>query len=343
MSKKTIAISSACDIPQNEDHFHRHLLGGWRIKALIATILLSILGYFLFTLWAGWQNVIGAISHVGLLGILLAMSLSLINYSLRFLRWQLFLNALGHNIPWLPSLRIFLSGFALTTTPGKTGEALRGVFLKDYGVPFRKSFGAFLSERFSDLLAVSILASGGLWIHPEARPILLIVGFVLAFALFAVQKDSWLHFIEKLAKKILPDRFSHAVEFFLEMVIAFRSCFTKKVLLGGIALGVAAWTAEAVALYTILHFLGYEINLMTAIFIYGFSLVIGGITLLPGGLGGAEVTMLQLLIINDVASSVAVAVTLVIRLTTLWFSVFLGFIALPKKQILWSKSSLKSV
>jgi len=100
--------------------------------------------------------------------------------------------------------------------------------------------------------------------------------------------------------------------------------------------GVIAWTAEAVALYCLLHMLGFDVSLLSAIFIYGFSLVIGGITLLPGGLGGAEVTMLQLLILNDVTASAAVAVTIVIRLTTLWFSVFLGLCALPKKQILWS-------
>ena len=98
-----------------------------------------------------------------------------------------------------------------------------------------------------------------------------------------------------------------------------------------------AWTAEAAALCYVLHLLGYDIGIITAAFVYGFSLVIGGITLLPGGLGGAELTMMQLLILNGVSAAVAVATTLVIRLTSLWFSVVLGMIALPKKQIFWEK------
>lgn len=321
--------------PDLSEHSHAHLLNGWRFKTLFITILLSIIGYLLFTLWGGWDNVVAAVKQVGLLGISAALLLSLFNYSLRFLRWQLFLKTLGHAIPWRPSLRIYMSGFALTTTPGKTGEALRGVFLKDYGVPFRKSFGAFFAERFCDLLSVSILASGGLWIYPQIRPVLLIVAALFVFILFAIQKDHWLHGVEKFAKRQLPERFAKTVEFILEMIIAFRTCFSTRIMLAAISLGVIAWTAEAVALYTLLHLLGYQIGLIAAAFIYGFSLVIGGITLLPGGLGGAEVTMLQLLILQGVIPSVAVAITLVIRLTSLWFSVLLGLIALPKKRILW--------
>lgn len=122
------------------------------------------------------------------------------------------------------------------------------------------------------------------------------------------------------------------------MAIAFRECFSTRVLLFATGLGIIAWMAEAVALYIILFFLGYEINLITAAFIYGFSLVIGGITLLPGGLGGAEFTMLQLLLINQIPPAIAVTATLIIRLTSLWFSVVLGLIALPKKQIFFKRS-----
>lgn len=318
-------------MPTNSSPFDQtQYLQGWKFKTLLLTILLSIIGYFLFTIWAGWDNVVDALSQVGLLGILFALSLSLVNYALRFCRWQLFLKNLGHSIPWKPSLQIYMAGFALTTTPGKTGEAIRGVFLKDHGVPFRKCLGAFFAERFCDLVSVSILASGGLWIYPQARPILLLVilGFALIF--LVLQKDKWLQNLEKWSIKTFPERFGHSLKFIFEMVLSFRNCFSPIVLLSAIIIGVIAWTAEAFVLYFLLHLLGYQIDLITSAFIYGFSLVIGGITLLPGGLGGAEVTMMQLLIFSHVPTAVAVALTLVIRLTSLWFSVFLGFLALFK-------------
>lgn len=312
---------------ENPQHI-THILGCWRFKIVLITVLLSILGYFLFTLWAGWENVMSALNHVGFVGIILAISLSCFNLSLRFIRWQLFLKNLGHSPPLITSLRIYLAGFSLTTTPGKTGEALRGIFLKDYGIPFRKSFGAFLAERLSDLLAVTILASGGLWVYPGMRSIIFIVIPIIIFILYAAQKASWLKYLESCAKKMLPQRFATTVEFFLETILSFRACFRIKTLLPAIILGIAAWTAEGIALYYILHLIGYDLTPLVAIFIYGFSLVIGGITMLPGGLGGAEVTMVKLLTLQAIAAPAAVAVTLVIRLTSLWFSVCMGFICL---------------
>lgn len=317
-------------------HFHQHLINSQKFKIVIAIILLSIVGYFLFTLWAGWENVLSAIRQAGVWGISVALGLSLINFGMRFLRWQYFLKTLGYPIPWIPSLRIFLAGFSMTTTPGKTGEAVRGVFLKDFGVPFRKSFGAFFSERISDLLSVTILATASLWTYPEARPILYIVVGLISFLFFAVHSETCLHALERLAKKIIPERFTHHIDFFLEAIHSFRICFSAKVLAVSLSLGLIAWTMEAVVLMYILNLLGYQISLITAIFVYAFSLVIGGITLLPGGLGGAEVTMLQLLILQNIPTPIAVAATLVIRLTSLWFSVFLGMIALPKDKIFWA-------
>ena len=51
--------------------------------------------------------------------------------------------------------------------------------------------------------------------------------------------------------------------------------------------------------------------------------------MMPGGLGGVEVVMTGLLIGVGVDPAVAIAATTIIRITTLWFSVGLGFLALP--------------
>ena len=94
---------------------------------MITTILLSIAGYFFFTLWAGWDEVWAAALRVGAGGIVLALLLSLCNYALRYLRWRLYLKQLGHTIPWGSGMRIYLSGFALTITPGKWRSDPRGL------------------------------------------------------------------------------------------------------------------------------------------------------------------------------------------------------------------------
>lgn len=312
---------------------HHHYLAGWRFKVMIWTIILTVLGYFLFSLWGGWDDVVHAIETVGWGGIAFALTLSLFNFFVRFLRWDRFLNVLGHKVPFWPNLRIYLSGYALSTTPGKTGEAVRSVFLIDYGVGYRESFGAFLSERFSDVLAGIAVSMLGLWHYPPIRPFLMALIVFIAVFLYVIQQDSWMRKIEKKVNERWEGRFGHIIEFIIETILAFRSCFTPKILLQGMLLGMIAWMAHGLAFYYMLTALGVSLPILTALFIYSFSLLVGGISFMPGGLGGFEVTMVELLIINGVPASSAVAVTIVIRLTTLWFGVLVGLLALPKGQI----------
>jgi len=320
--------------PQKTEYTeHQHVLAGWRFKALIFTIVLSVFGYFLFTLWGGWEQVLTSLSSLGLFTIGFSLSIALISYLFRFTRWNYFLHVLGYRVPWLKSLQIYIAGFSLTTTPGKAGEALRSIFLNDYGIAYRRSFGALLAERLSDLLAVVVLASGGLLFYKKALPMVFLSGVFIIVVLYAVQQDRWLKGIENWTNRRLKNRFAHIVEFVVETVLAFRSCFATHVLIYGTVLGAIAWGLEGCILYYVLKTLGAELSIYTCIFIHAFALLVGAITLLPGGLGGAEVTMYQLLLFNDVPTSIAVTATLFVRLSTLWFSVFLGLIALPKKQV----------
>ncbi len=97
-------------------------------------------------------------------------------------------------------------------------------------------------------------------------------------------------------------------------------------------MGLVAWGAEGVAFYYIMHVLGSDMTLQTALFIYGFSMLVGAISFFPGGLGGTEATMVALLFLNNIAQPQAVAATVLIRLATLWFAVALGVLALSMPE-----------
>ena len=88
------------------------VLSGWRFRALLLIVLVSALGYLAFSLWGGWHEVVSAIVRVGFIGTAIALSLSLVNYGLRFVRWQKFLALLGHHVYAPESLRIYIAGFA---------------------------------------------------------------------------------------------------------------------------------------------------------------------------------------------------------------------------------------
>jgi uncharacterized protein (TIRG00374 family) len=298
-------------------------LSGWRYRAVILSVVCSALGYLGFSLWGGWQDVSSAIAKVGVLGIAIALFMSLVNYGLRFLRWQGYLKAFGHAIPWKPSLQIYLAGFALTTTPGKAGEALRGVLLKPWGVPYPQSFAAFFSERLSDLFAVVLLTLFGLTLYPDARP-MIVIGIILVLLGFAVLSQRRL--IERLTR-LIPEQGGKLVGFLrhlFNVLLEAQRCHRLGMLLGATALSVVAWSAEALAFYWILNWMGADIPLAFAVFVYAIAMLAGALSFMPGGLGGAEAVMVTLLVWKGMSSADAIAATVLIRLATLWFAVATG-------------------
>jgi len=304
------------------------ILSGWRFRALLLVVLLSAVGYLIFSLWGGWQEVMAAIARVGFIGIAITLALSLVNYGLRFLRWQKYLALLGHRVYWLESLRIYIAGFGLTVLPVKVGETIRSVFLKRHGVSYPESLAAYFSEHFSNLISMLLLVAIGLWTYPQAKPLVVILAVLIFAVLIVLQQSKWLQVIEVFAQNRLPARAGKLVAHGIEIILHSGRCFRLPVLLYGIALGLVAWGAEGVAFYYIMHLLGSDLSLPASLFIYAFAMLVGALSFLPGGLGGAEATMVALLMLNHVAQPQAVAATVLIRLATLWFAVALGVIAL---------------
>ena len=317
------------------------ILSGWRFRALLLIVLLSAIGYLVFSIWGGWQEVVAAMVRVGFTGMIIVLTLSLVNYGLRFVRWQKFLALLGHRVYTPESLRIYIAGFGLTILPGKAGEAIRSLFLKHHGISYPESLAAFFSEQFSNLISMLMLVSIGLWLYPPAKPLVLILATLIVTGLVVLQQTKWLKAIKTFAQNHLPTRLGKLGHHGIEIVLHSGRCFRLPMLLYGIALGVVAWGAEGVAFYYIMHVLGSELSLPTALFIYAFSILVGALSFLPGGLGGAEATMVTLLILNNVTQPQAVAATVLIRLATLWFAVALGIFALtlPEQETAVEKNN----
>lgn len=302
----------------------------WRYRALVWSILLAIAGYLGFAVWGGWSGVASAIGKVGWFGIALALVLSLANYLLRFIRWQVYLRALNQRVSWRPSLQIYLAGFALTTTPGKAGEAVRSVLLKRRGTPYAISLAALLSERLSDLLAVMLLALIGLSTYPAAKTLCAFTGALLAIA-----------FVTLSSRKVLTgmlqrvrghSRVASLTRQLLEVLLQARRCHTLPLIASTTVLSVVAWAAEAWAFHVILQKIGYDFSISFSTFVYAISMLAGALSFMPGGLGGTEAVMAALLSWGGASASDAAAATLLIRLTTLWFAVGIGAVAFSQSR-----------
>ena len=304
-----------------------NLLQGWRYRAVVASVVIAAIGYLAFALWSGWSNVASALGRAGWPAVVAALALSLANYGLRFVRWQLYVAAMDHPLRWWPSLQVYVAGFAMTTTPGKAGEALRSVFLKAWGVPYTRSLACILSERLSDLVAIVLLSLLGLASFPAARPVAG-VGIALVIVLFAALSSARL--LEAAGRRLRgSSRRAVLARHVVTILREARRCLSPSLMLRGSLLGLLAWAAEGYAFHLVLSRMGVELPVAQAISIYAVALLAGAVSIVPGGLGSAEAVMLWLLHLSGVGASEAVAATVLIRLATLWFAVVLGAAALP--------------
>jgi|25_taG_2_1085351.scaffolds.fasta_scaffold01404_5 uncharacterized protein (TIRG00374 family) len=300
------------------------------MKGLIFTVVISASVYLIFFLWSGWADVFSALRRIGVSGSLLVFFMSLCNYGLRFVRWDIYLRMFNFRIHWLSNLRMYLSGFALTTTPGKSGEMVRAIFFKKHGVPVPVVLSLFFCERFSDLIAIVLLALLTLSSYPgSVDPVFIAISTALVLLAYMALP------LLANALKIIGERFGkpwtwiEQIESVLDVAVV---CHRFKVLIPATIISVVAWGAEAVAFYWVLDWMGISVGLDLAILIYALSMLAGALSFLPGGLGSTELTMVSLLVVKGADLPIAVAATAFIRLATLWFAVVIGLIALFRSR-----------
>ena len=152
-------------------------------------IFLGLACYAAFLAFTGdLEATLAALKSVPLSLIATACGLSLLNYLVRFPRWERYRQLVGVEISRSSSLCVYLAGLSLTVTPGKIGEAFKSVLIRKLdGSPIHKTAPIVLAERVTDLLGflfLIMLASlaGGLsldWIFWTAASICLSICLAL--------------------------------------------------------------------------------------------------------------------------------------------------------------------
>lgn len=262
------------------------------------------------------------------------IGLILLNYTLRFVKWQYYLRLVGvTGLSRRDSALIFVSGFTMVMTPGKLGELLKAYLIRTRsGAPLSSTIPCVLIERLTDGLATLLLIGIGVIVFPFGWP--LFVGGLVAAAivLWVLQRES---LITRIFTRLERTRFEGRIRALEELYTSTRFLLQPRPLLVAIALGAVSWFGECVAFFLILTGLGIDPSwhlLLAATFVFGASAWFGALSLLPGGLGAAEASAaaLLLLTIDDplLTGALAGAATLLMRFATLWFGVLIGVIAL---------------
>uniref|UniRef100_A0A831TES7 Flippase-like domain-containing protein n=1 Tax=Thermorudis peleae TaxID=1382356 RepID=A0A831TES7_9BACT len=316
------------------DRYWRHLLAGLAAGVLVVFALAVIAdGRRLAASLAGFEW--------ALLPLILA--LTVVNYSLRFVKWQLYLRWVGGDrLPRALSLGIFLAGFAMTITPGKVGEFLKSYLLRRAtGIPVATTAPIVLAERLTDGLAMAILALLSAFAGIEAgwAGLALVLLLLLGGIGLIQQRRMMLAFLRWCTRLPLVRRRAGAV---YELYNSSYEIFRPRRLAVVTGLSVVSWFGECLALWVILHGLGLPPTrelLTLSIFSLSTASIAGALSLLPGGLGAAEASITGILLLFSqprLSPATAAAATLLIRFATLWFGVGLGLIGL-----LWVQQQLE--
>jgi uncharacterized protein (TIRG00374 family) len=289
------------------------------------TVLLAFLVFFGLSFFAGLERLISSFSKVKILPVALALFLTVIGYFVRFGKWELYLRRLGIDADLSSSLEVFFSGLMMVVTPGKMGELWKAWLLeKKEGVSKDRTFAVVTAERITDLIALLFFSLLGLFVYSGSK-ILLYASLAVVVTIILFIKSKRLMMLTVGMMEVLPVVGSYAEEF-ENFYTSSRELFNSKTLLPAVALSTAAWSLEGLSLFILAASLGQEISLIAALFIFGFSSVIGALSMLPGGLGATEISMTGLLISLGATRSGAVTLTILIRATTLWFGALVGFL-----------------
>jgi uncharacterized protein (TIRG00374 family) len=297
---------------------------------VLLSVVLFVGGAFLLSVIGDEGNVLDRLGSVSLTMAVGLLALSLLNYGARVLRWLLYSRRLGIAVPPGRNVLYFFAGFSLGTTPGKVGEAVRLWLLERiHGYRYARVVPLFLGDRLSDMNGVLLLCllsvasfPNRLWLTALAA--IAIVVLTLAFVM--PRPLMWLAgAVHEATGKRRPRVFARV----RTMLRHTARLFAADIYAATFALSMLGWSAEALGFHWLLASLGAPLPLAESVFIFTFSLAVGGASMLPGGLGTTEATMMGLLLAAGVEFDTALVATAVIRAATLWFGVALGFVALP--------------
>jgi len=298
-------------------------------RALLVVIASAAL-YAIFMIFSDISLLMDKFQNFNFILLIPAFLLVLLSYFIRGYRWDFFLKTLGINISLRNSMLLFFAGLGLSITPGKFGEVIKSHFLKkDHDQSYAKTAPIVFVERYYDLVGILVISIIGIWFVNVDRTIVFLALSIIIVALIVSQQ-------KKIVIKVLGrfERVSFLSKFARKMVETFETVhilLKPKLYAKSIGYSVTAWLIESFAVFLI--FLGFEIDLSlpSVILIFTISSIIGGLSMLPGGIGLTEAGMVGLLLLEGIDYTSAISAVILVRIVTLWFSVAIGLTVLKTK------------
>ena len=295
---------------------------------IIWVVIASVGLYGVFLFFSDFNIISKQISNFKYEFLPLILLLVSISWTPLLVRWQILLKKNDINIPIKKSFLLFLGGMSMSITPGHVGELIKSQLIKTiYNIPRTKTAPIIFVEKFYDLTGAIIASIIGIIILGMDASLILISASILIVIIFLIYYRPIFEFIlKRVTKTKFFSKYSENISDSYEIV---RNSTTPQISSISFGLSILYWIIISVAVHFILLSFGIEsISILKTISIYSSSVVIGAISFIPGGLGITEGSLIGLFSLEGIDISLALILSVMIRILTMWYSVSIGFICL---------------
>jgi len=297
-------------------------------RNLVLALALGAAVYMILAVASNLDKLVTALESFDYALIPAILGLVALSYVVRFLRWTYYLRVLKVSVPTGINAAIFTAGLSMTISPGKLGEVLKSVFVRRVtGAPIARTAPAIVAERATD--GTGMVLWGFLGAFALNLPPWTMLAFLALAALgIAILRSKRLSLAAEriLSKLPLLNRLAPHLGDFQG---ASNDLLATRPLLVGTAISFFSWGLECAGVYLCAVGLGADLPFLLIVFVFAVSSLVGVLSMLPGGIGAVEAGLYgQFVTVANLSTGLAGALTLVIRLATLWFATLLGICGL---------------
>ncbi len=309
-------------------------------RNLILALALGVAVYLILGIISGFGDLRKAMSGFDYALIPAILGLVSLSYVGRLFRWLYYLKVIKVSMPLGINSAIFAAGLSMTISPGKLGEVLKSVFVRQAsGASVARTAPAVVAERATDgtgMVAWGFLGAFALGLGPST----MVVFLAIAALGIAVLRSKRLSLVAERALSRLPllERFApHLHDFHTSS----NELLAARPLVVGTSISFLSWGLECLGVYLCAVGLDVDRPFLLVVFVFAVSSLVGVLSMLPGGIGAVEAGLAgQFVAVAGLSTGLAVALTLVIRLATLWFATLVGIVGLFAVRALLGSASI---
>ena len=301
------------------------------MNKIFITIFLIIIFYIGFIAYSDFSDFQINISTVKIEFLVLSCILSFMGLLIAGIRQKILLDKINVKISIKENILLYLSGVGFLVTPGGSGEMIKAYFLKQkYGYKTSKTLPLVIVEKFSDLVAMSVIIGLCIFIIPNIEIFIFWLFFItLVSSAYVILKNKFLFSkLIKIAQRlpIIKKQILTIEESYTEFI----TMLSKETLFKTSVVSVASWICFSLAIFMVFLSFNLTFDYFYATMVVFSSLIFGAISFLPAGIGITEISLLRFLINAELEESISTALILMIRIVTIWFGTIIGLLCIKK-------------